>query len=150
MYIIRSDTGQPLRDELAKSPHKILTSAFPEFMPKPEATVTAGSSTATPVSLSDEGLSSVPAPDSSSLPSSNSAATSDGYFQGLALVKTMVKLIPGWLQSNAIVFETLVLLWKSPARITRLCNERELDLVQVSFMQTSLSFSLCMDFFDCM
>lgn len=131
MYIVRSDAGQPLRDELAKSPHKILTSAFPAFMPKPEATVTAGSSTATPMSLGDEGLSSVPPSDSSSLPSSNSAATSDGYFQGLALVKTMVKLIPGWLQSNAIVFETLVRLWKSPARITRLRNEQELDLVQV-------------------
>ncbi|KAL0379140.1 UNVERIFIED_CONTAM: putative transcription-associated protein 1 [Sesamum radiatum] len=53
------------------------------------------------------------------------------FFQGLALVKTLVKLMPGWLQSNRVVFDTLVLLWKSPARISRLQNEQELNLMQV-------------------
>lgn len=130
MYIIRSDAGQPLRDELAKSPQKILASAFPDFLPKSDATTAPGSLTPPATLLGDDGL---PAPpDSSNLPSASSAAASDAYFQGLALVKTLVKLIPGWLQSNRIVFDTLVLLWKSPARISRLHNEQELNLVQVS------------------
>ncbi|KAL5822462.1 hypothetical protein ACOSQ3_020378 [Xanthoceras sorbifolium] len=125
MYIIRSDVGQPLRDELAKSPQKILASAFSEFMPKSDATTTQPDTL-----LGDDGLP-APPPDSSNLPSAPPAAASDAYFQGLALVKTLVKLIPGWLQSNRIVFDTLVLLWKSPARISRLHNEQELNLVQV-------------------
>ncbi|KAK8653078.1 hypothetical protein V6N13_127093 [Hibiscus sabdariffa] len=118
MYIIRSDAGQPLRDELAKSPQKILASAFPVFLPKSE------------VAMGDEGLGTSQV-DSSNLPPVTSTATSDAYFQGLALVKTLVKLIPGWLQSNRLVFDTLVLVWKSPARISRLQNEQELNLVQV-------------------
>ncbi|GMI76972.1 hypothetical protein like AT2G17930 [Hibiscus trionum] len=123
MYIIKSDAGQPLRDELAKSPQKILASAFPEFVPKSEAAMTPGSSTPSegPTSQSD----------SSNLEPVSSGATSDAYFLGLALIKTLVKLIPGWLQSSRPVFDTLVLLWKSPARISRLQNEQELNLVQV-------------------
>ncbi|GAV88596.1 PI3_PI4_kinase domain-containing protein/FAT domain-containing protein [Cephalotus follicularis] len=128
-YIIRSDAGQPLRDELAKSPQKILTSAFPEFLPKSDVALTPGSSTSPAALLGDDGL--VPPPGSSNLPSASTGATSDAYFQGLALVKTLVKLIPGWLQSNRIVFDTLVLVWKSPARISRLHDEQELNLVQV-------------------
>ncbi|XWS45545.1 hypothetical protein CRYUN_Cryun15aG0145700 [Craigia yunnanensis] len=130
MYIIRSDAGQPLRDELAKSPQKILASAFPEFVPKSEAAMTPGSSTPAAALTGNEGLITSQV-DSSNLPPVTSAATSDAYFQGLALVKTLVKLIPGWLQSNRLVFNTLVLVWKSPARISRLQNEQELNLVQV-------------------
>ncbi|OMO57052.1 hypothetical protein CCACVL1_26034 [Corchorus capsularis] len=125
MYIIRSDAGQPLRDELAKSPQKILANAFPEFVPKSEPAMTPGSST-----MGDEGHVTSQA-DSSNLPSMTSGATSDAYFQGLVLIKTLVKLIPGWLQSNRLVFDTLVHVWKSPARISRLQNEQELNLVQV-------------------
>ncbi|KAK4773935.1 hypothetical protein SAY87_028954 [Trapa incisa] len=125
MYIIRSDAGQPLRDELAKSPLKLLANAFPEFMSKPE--ISGGpSSTSSP----DESVAAPPA-DVSNLSTSDPAATSEGYFQGLALIKTLVKLVPGWLQSNRIVFDTLVLIWKSPVRIARLQNEQELNLVQV-------------------
>ncbi|TYI41023.1 hypothetical protein ES332_A02G205400v1 [Gossypium tomentosum] len=130
MYIIRSDAGQPLRDELAKSPQKILASAFPEFLSKSEAAMTSGSSTPAAASMGDEGLGTTQV-DSSNLPPVTSTATLDAYFQGLALIKTLVKLIPGWLQSNRLVFDTLVLVWKSPARISRLQNEQELNLVQV-------------------
>ena len=130
MYIIRSDAGQPLRDELAKSPQKILASAFPVFLPKFEA-ATPGSSTPAVALMGDEGLVTSQA-DGSNLPPVISGATSDAYFQGLALIKTLVKLIPGWLQSNCLVFNTLVLVWKSPGRISRLQNEQELNLVQVS------------------
>lgn len=133
MYIIRSDAGQPLRDQLAKSPQKILASAFPEFLPKADAAVTPGSSGLPAAGMGEESLI-VPPPDSSSLPSATSASASDAYFQGLALVKTLVKLVPGWLNSNRIVFDTLVLLWKSPGRISRLHNEQELNLVQVKFV----------------
>lgn len=122
MYIIRSDAGQPLRDELSKSPQKILESAFPEYMPKSEAAMAPKSE--------DEGHAASSA-DGSSLPPATPAVPTDAYFQGLALIKTMVKLIPGWLQNNRIVFDTLVLVWKSPARISRLQNEQELNLVQV-------------------
>ncbi|XP_048334555.2 uncharacterized protein LOC107424364 isoform X2 [Ziziphus jujuba] len=130
MYIIRSDAGQPLRDELAKSPQKILTSAFPEFVPKSDMVMTPGSSTPPTALIGDEGLI-TPPPDGSNPSSVAPSATSDAYFRGLALVKTLVKLIPGWLQSNRAVFDTLVLVWKSPSRISRLHNEQELNLVQV-------------------
>lgn len=132
MYIIRSDAGQPLRDELARSPQKILVSAFPEFLPKSEATV-ASVSAPVPSSLVTEGGVSENAPsDDTNVSSITSNTVSDSYFQGLQLMKTLIKLIPGWLPSNSIVFDTLVLLWKSPARISRLRNEQELNLVQVS------------------
>ncbi|RYQ79865.1 hypothetical protein Ahy_Scaffold1g106653 isoform A [Arachis hypogaea] len=72
-----------------------------------------------------------PSTDASNPPAPVPSETSNAYFQGLALIKTLVKLIPGWLQSNRIVFDTLVLVWKSPARISRLQNEQELNLVQV-------------------
>lgn len=126
MYIIRSDAGQPLREELAKSPEKIIASAFPEFSPKTE--VTQGPSGNL---VGDESLVTPKSEDSAQLVTT-SAAKLDAYFQGLALVKTLVKLMPGWLQSNRVMFDTLVLLWKSPARISRLQNEQELNLMQVS------------------
>ncbi|KAI4327728.1 hypothetical protein L6164_020154 [Bauhinia variegata] len=127
MYIIRSDAGQSLRDELAKSPQKILASAFSEFLPKSEAAMSQASTSSL---LGEEGIV-TPSTDASNPPATLVNANSDAYFQGLALVKTLVKLIPGWLQSNRVVFDTLVLVWKSPARITRLQNEQELNLVQV-------------------
>lgn len=128
MYIIRSDAGQPLREELAKSPDKILANAFSEFLPKSEASAaqaTFGSS-----SVGDEALV-APPPEPSNQPAAAPAGTTDAYFQGLALIKTLVKLMPGWLHSNRAVFDILVLLWKSTARIARLQNEQELNLVQV-------------------
>lgn len=135
MYIIRSDAGQPLRDELAKSPQKILASAFPEFLPKSEVSMTPAPSTPPTSLLGDEGLA-APQFDTSN-PSVSMSPASDAYFQGLALVKTLVKLIPGWLQNNRVVFDKLVLVWKSPARISRLQNEKELNLVQVIYGPTS-------------
>lgn len=131
MYIIRSDAGQPLREELAKSPDKILASAFPEFLPKSEAS--AAQATFASSSVSDEALA-APPPEPSNQPSAAPAGTTDAYFQGLALIKTLVKLMPGWLHSNRAVFDILVLLWKSTARIGRLQNEQELNLVQVCLM----------------
>ncbi|KAI3451444.1 hypothetical protein Pfo_008109 [Paulownia fortunei] len=128
MYIIRSDAGQPLREELAKSPEKIIASAFPDFLQKTE--VTQGSSNPSSSLMGDESLVTPKSEDSVQLVTT-SGATSDAYFQGLSLVKTLVKLMPGWLQSNRVVFDTLVLLWKSPARISRLQNEQELNLMQV-------------------
>lgn len=140
MYIIRSDAGQPLREELAKSPKKILASALPEFLPRSDASMTAGSLNSSAAMITDETLVTTE-PESSAQPSSSPSTTSDAYFQGLALISTMVKLMPGWLQSNRVVFDTLVLVWKSPARITRLHNEQELNLVQVSLIANILLFS---------
>lgn len=128
MCIIRSDAGQPLREELAKSPHKILSYAFPEILPKSDAILSAAASTPPAASSGDE----KPAPmksESSKTPKSNVA--SDAYFQGLYLIKTMVKLIPSWLQSNRIIFDALAHLWKSHGRTSRLQNEQNLTLVQV-------------------
>uniref|UniRef100_A0A6N2NBL1 Non-specific serine/threonine protein kinase n=1 Tax=Salix viminalis TaxID=40686 RepID=A0A6N2NBL1_SALVM len=56
MYILRSDAGQPLRDELAKSPQKILASAFPEFLPKLDVEMSSNSSTPPPALLGEESL----------------------------------------------------------------------------------------------
>ncbi|XP_022879771.1 transcription-associated protein 1-like isoform X2 [Olea europaea var. sylvestris] len=130
MYIIRSDAGQPLREELAKSPEKILASAFPDFLPKSDVS-TAQESFSSPAVLMGDGGHITPKAESSVQPTTTSAAASEAYFQGLALIKTLVKLMPGWLQNNRVVFDTLVLIWKSPARISRLQNEQELNLVQV-------------------
>lgn len=137
MYIIRSEAGQPLRDELAKSPQKILASAFSEFPLKSDVTV-APASTSTHTSLLGEESVVAPSTDASNPPAPPPNATSDAYFQGLALIKTLVKLIPGWLQSNRSVFDTLVLVWKSPARISRLQKEQELNLVQVCIIKLNV------------
>lgn len=142
MYIIRSDAGQPLREELAKSPDKIIASAFTEFLPNSDASAAQGSFSHPTSSGAEEGI--VNQSESSVPSSSNSGGAQDAYFQGLAMIKTLVKLMPGWLQSNRVMFDTLVLLWKSPARISRLQNEQELNLVQVSLQEllrlTSLFF----------
>lgn len=126
MYIIRSEAGQPLREELAKSPQKILSCAFPEILPKSDALLSVAAS-----SSGDENLVSTQS-ESSNRTSTKSDIASDAYFQGLYLIKTMVKLIPSWLQSNRTVFDALALLWKSHGRTARLLNEQELNLVQVS------------------
>lgn len=140
MYIVKSDAGQPLRDELAKSPQKILASAFPEFVPKADVVMTPGSSTPPTGLLGDESLA-APQSDVCNPRSSTSAASPDSYFRGLVLVKTLVKLIPTWLQNNRVVFDTLLVIWKSPARISRLQSEQELDLVQVSYLRVQMLMS---------
>ncbi|XP_038988658.1 transformation/transcription domain-associated protein-like isoform X2 [Phoenix dactylifera] len=125
MYIICSDAGQLLREELAKSPQKILASVFPQFYSQAEG------STAQPGSSNDEGLIN-PKSDNFAGPSPvNLGACSDGYFHGLELISTLVKLMPEWLHGNRVVFETLLVVWKSPERIARLQNEQELSLLQV-------------------
>ncbi|KAJ7944172.1 transformation/transcription domain-associated protein-like [Quillaja saponaria] len=54
IYIIRSDAGQPLREELAKSPQKILASAFLEFLPKPDTAMSEMSSSTRAALLAEE------------------------------------------------------------------------------------------------
>ncbi|XP_008795100.2 transformation/transcription domain-associated protein-like [Phoenix dactylifera] len=125
MYIICSDAGQPLREELAKSPQKILASAFPQFYPQ------AKESMAQPGSSNDEGLINPISDNFVGPPSVKLGACSDGYFNGLELISTLVKLMPEWLHGNRVVFDILLLVWKSPARIARLQNEQELSLRQV-------------------
>ncbi|KAG1327763.1 Phosphatidylinositol 3-and 4-kinase family protein with FAT domain [Cocos nucifera] len=125
MYIICSDAGQPLREELAKSPQKILASAFPQFYPQAEGSM------AQLGSLNDEGLINPISDNFAGPPSVNLGACSDGYFNGLELISTLVKLMPEWLHGNRVAFDTLLLVWKSPARIARLQNEQELSLLQV-------------------
>ncbi|KAK3007682.1 hypothetical protein RJ639_014819 [Escallonia herrerae] len=75
MYIIRSDAGQPLREELAKSPEKILSSAFPEYLPKSDASNLQGSLTA-PTLMGDDGLIS-PQPECPNPPAANPGAMPD-------------------------------------------------------------------------
>lgn len=130
MYILKSDAGQPLREELAKSPQKIITSAFPEFLPKSELSTVSGSAATPTAQLGDEALGGPPS-EGSSVPSTGAGGSSDAYFQGLSLIKILTKLMPSWLQSNRSLFDALVLVWKSPARVARLNKEQELNLVQV-------------------
>lgn len=124
MYIICSDTGE-LRDQLAKSPQKILASAFSQFYSQTEA---AGNQSS---SVKDEGLTGAITEGFTGQSSSNMATGSDSYFNGLELISTLVKLMPEWLCNNRVVFDTLLLAWKSPSRIDRLQNEQELSLPQV-------------------
>ncbi|KAJ0977309.1 hypothetical protein J5N97_012783 [Dioscorea zingiberensis] len=125
MYIICSDAGQPLREELAKSPQKILANAFPQFFPQSD-----GSNAQSSSSMIDEGHSGSISDSFAGQPA-NLVACSDAYFHGLYLIRTLVKLMPEWLHGNRIVLDTLLLVWKSPARIARLQNEQELSLLQV-------------------
>jgi transformation/transcription domain-associated protein len=125
MYIICSDTGE-LRDELAKSPQKILASAFSQFYTQTEAVATQSSS------VKDEALAGAISDSFTGQSSSNMVSGSDSYFNGLELVSALVKLIPEWLHNNRVVFDTLLLAWKSPARLARLQNEQDLSLPQVA------------------
>lgn len=119
MHIIRLNVAQPLREDLARSPDKLMASAFPELLWKTE--VTQGSLNPSSFLVGGE------SPDIPTF-----SEISDGYFRGLALVKTLVKHMPGWLRSNRSVFDILVSLWKSRARTSRLQKEQELNLMQVS------------------
>lgn len=136
MYIICSDSGQPLREELAKSPQKILANAFPQFFPQSD-----GSNGQPSSSIIDEGHSGL-ASESFTGSQANLAACSDAYFHGLYLIRTLVKLMPEWLHGNHTVLDTLLLVWKSPARIARLQNEQELSLLQVSHAAFEILFSI--------
>jgi len=131
MYIICSDAGLPFREELARSPQKILASAFAQFLPQAEGNTTHPSSSAN----SEGGV--------DGCPPAGVAATSDGYFHGLYLISTLVKLMPEWLLGNRIVFDTFLLVWKSPARISRLQNEQELSILQVSHQFIGYVFPIC-------
>lgn len=148
MYIIKSDAGQPLREELAKSPQKIIASAFVEFVPKSEISAVSGSATTPSAQLGDEVLA-TPLSEGSTAPTS-CGVLSDSYFEGLQLVKTLVKLMPSWLQSNRSLFDVLVLIWKSPVRIARLNKEQELNLVQVSLLCEPIwNFEMLFKIFKC-
>jgi len=125
MYIICSDTGE-LRDELAKSPQKILASAFSQFYPQTESAATQLSS------VKDEALAGAMSDSFTGQSSSNMVTGSDSYFNGLELVSALVKLMPEWLRNNRVAFDTLLLAWKSPARLSRLQNEQDLSLPQVA------------------
>jgi len=117
MDIIQSEAGQQLREELARSPTKIIQNAFPapaEESPAP--VVPAGGAEAGAGTAGTGGI----------------QATAEAQFQGVALVSTLVKLSPDWLFQNRAVFDALVRLWQSPARQARLVNEQGLSLNQAS------------------
>lgn len=122
LHIIRSDAGQPLREELSKYPQKILEKALPQLVSS--AGTQSGSS-----ALGDELMGS--STDGFTGLNGNQCTSSEAYFHGLYLISALAKVMPDWLQNNRMVFETLVRIWKSPGRITRLQNELELDLLQV-------------------
>jgi transformation/transcription domain-associated protein len=52
----------------------------------------------------------------------------EAQFQGLLLVRTLVKYIPEWLSQNQSVLDCLVDIWKSSARSSRLTNDDNLPL----------------------
>lgn len=114
MDIIQSEAGQPLREELARSPSKIIQTAFP---PPADETTAGGADSGT------------------GTPGAGAAqTTADAQFLGVALVSALVKLSPDWLTNNRLVFDALVRLWQSPARQARLINEQGLSLNQASIL----------------
>ncbi|CAL5442925.1 unnamed protein product [Camellia sinensis] len=74
------DAGQPLREELAKSPEKILACAFPEFVPKSDTSMAQGSLTPPAALVGEEGCLVSPLPESSNSTLATPGATSDAYF----------------------------------------------------------------------
>lgn len=129
MDIIQSEAGQPLREELARSPNKIIQSAFPAPAEENPAPVIpaggAGGAEAGPGAAGTGGI----------------QATAEAQFQGVALVSALVKLSPDWLFQNRAVFDALVRLWQSPARQARLVNEQGLSLNQASARTLCLHYS---------
>ncbi|KAJ3683868.1 hypothetical protein LUZ60_014095 [Juncus effusus] len=136
MYIICSDAGQPLREELAKSPQKILASAFPQYFTTGQNSSALISQLPSSSSSMNEDTPMIPisenlAANQVSTSVVTGQASPEAYFHGLDLISTMVKLMPDWLHNNRMVFDTLLLAWNSPARVSRLQNEQELSLLQV-------------------
>ncbi|GLJ07095.1 hypothetical protein SUGI_0058030 [Cryptomeria japonica] len=132
MNIIRSETGQPLREELAKSPKKIIANAFPQVIEKPDET--AASSVLPSAANSGDALVSSVNENLGGVQSTGGASTgemTDAHFHGLSLVSVLVKLMPDWLCNNRAVFDALVIVWKSTSREARIRNERGLSLDQV-------------------
>ena len=119
MDIIQSETGQPLREELARSPNKVIQSAFPAPAEENAAPVV-------PAAGAEAGA--------GNAGTGGMQATAEAQFQGVALVSALVKLSPDWLFQNRAVFDALVRLWQSPARQARLVNEQGLSLNQVSVL----------------
>ncbi|KAL6045043.1 putative transformation/transcription domain-associated protein [Balamuthia mandrillaris] len=52
----------------------------------------------------------------------------DLQFQGILLVRTLVKFLPDWLGQNRPVLDCLLEIWKSPAHMARLKSEETLHL----------------------
>jgi transformation/transcription domain-associated protein len=131
MDVIRSEAGQPLREELAKSPEKIIaTITVQSSLPGPPED---SSLTGPPNPSDNSGL--APGADgfaSKQASGNNSAETPELQFQGIALISALVKLLPDWLYNNRPVFDALIQVWHSPARLARLQNEQNLSLNQVN------------------
>ncbi|KAG6555625.1 hypothetical protein Mapa_002860 [Marchantia paleacea] len=133
MDIIRSEIGQPLREELSRSSQKIIASAFSHGQAPPSAEEaaaamgmpTAPTSSGTVNAVGSEGFMGI------STASGTAAQTPEVQFQGLALLSALVKLMPDWLRTQRTVFDALVRIWQSPSRQTRLRNEQGLSLNQV-------------------
>lgn len=131
--IIRSETGQPLREELAKSPAKIIMSAFPVAkVPSSEDQLALSGPTVSGGIIVPSNENYIAVQSATASPVQAPMQTLDVQFQGIALVSSLVKLLPDWLFSNRQVFDALVRLWQSPERVSRLRNEQNLTLNQVS------------------
>lgn len=122
MDIIRSEAGQPLREELARSPNKIISCAFPAPSDDAPAVMTiqaaSGGAENNYMALNAGGQ--------------GAMQTSEVQFQGVSLVSALVKLSPDWLFQNRPLFDALLRLWQSPSRQDRLRNEQGLSLSQVN------------------
>eukprot|EP00253_Pinus_taeda_P034578 PITA_34578 len=131
MDIIRSEAGQPLREELAKSSDKIIANAFPQVIWNSNEPV---NSTVMPCEARSEyALVSLRTDNFIGIQSTGESAghMPDAHFHGISLVLALVKLVPEWLYNNRPVFDALVLVWKSSSRQARVLNEQSLSLEQV-------------------
>jgi transformation/transcription domain-associated protein len=134
MDIIRSEAGQPLREELAKSSDKIIANAFPQVIWKPNEPVSSAAMLCvagnkyTLVSSRTDNFVRMQSTAESAGP------TPDAHFRGISLVSALVKLFPEWLYNNRPVFDALLLVWKSNSRQARVHNEQSLSLEQVCWI----------------
>eukprot|EP00026_Physarum_polycephalum_P000015 Phypoly_transcript_00015.p1 GENE.Phypoly_transcript_00015~~Phypoly_transcript_00015.p1 ORF type:complete len:3639 (+),score=586.09 Phypoly_transcript_00015:159-11075(+) len=121
-FVIRSELAGPLRDELAKNSAKLIAVTFQKTEQQPPA---AAPTPAQPTGLSPQPPGSPPPlPPAPVTPAMQ--APSELQFQGLLLVRTLVKFIPDWLGQNPTVLEYLMEIWKSPARVQRLQTDQVL------------------------
>jgi transformation/transcription domain-associated protein len=66
----------------------------------------------------------------------------EAQFQGILLVRTLVKFIPPWLSQNRLVMECLIDIWQSPARIARLASMTD-ETISLHYLNESKHLVKC-------
>eukprot|EP01105_Mastigella_eilhardi_P028048 TRINITY_DN89_c1_g4_i3.p1 TRINITY_DN89_c1_g4~~TRINITY_DN89_c1_g4_i3.p1 ORF type:complete len:3483 (+),score=913.52 TRINITY_DN89_c1_g4_i3:1249-10449(+) len=99
--------GGPLRDELTRSPPKLLALFVGRSVSDAQAAAQRCSGVSAPTQAAE------------------------AQVQALGLARTLVKLLPDWLPNNKPIVDRLIDIWRSPQRMLRLKKEQGLPLQQL-------------------